>query len=94
MEDNWEKNTVGQAGTFEKPTVTGKHQVNGEASVGKLANHLATNATDGNHPERIVVMGGSFNPPTLSHSQLLLAAMDALHAVKGIFVPVSRYQPR
>ena len=37
----------------------------------------------------IVVMGGSFNPPTLAHQTLLLAALDALDADYGIFVPSS-----
>lgn len=36
---------------------------------------------------RIVVMGGSFNPPTLAHLRLMRAAVDALGAEKGIFVP-------
>ena len=36
---------------------------------------------------RVVVMGGSFNPPTLAHLRLMRAAVDALGAEKGIFVP-------
>ncbi len=40
--------------------------------------------------ERIVVMGGSFNPPTLAHYQLMKNAIQAVRATKGIFVPVSR----
>ena len=44
----------------------------------------------GNNQPRIVVMGGSFNPPTKAHYQLLQTAMEGLHAVKGIFVPDSR----
>ena len=40
--------------------------------------------------KRIVVMGGSFNPPTMAHFQLLQAAMDGIRAEKGIFVPVSK----
>lgn len=35
----------------------------------------------------IVVMGGSFNPPTLAHLRLMRAAVDAVGAEKGIFVP-------
>ena len=37
----------------------------------------------------IVVMGGSFNPPTIAHHKLMKAAMDQLGADKGIYVPVS-----
>ena len=36
---------------------------------------------------RFVVLGGSFNPPTLAHQRLLLAAVEATGAEKGIFVP-------
>lgn len=39
--------------------------------------------------KRIVVMGGSFNPPTSAHYKLMLAAVDALGAEIGFFVPVS-----
>ena len=39
--------------------------------------------------EKIVVFGGCFNPPTLAHLRLLLGAVDALGAEKGIFVPAS-----
>lgn len=39
--------------------------------------------------ERIIVMGGSFNPPTIAHQRLLLEAVNALNADKGIFVPSS-----
>ena len=39
--------------------------------------------------KRIVVMGGSFNPPTLAHYLLMRESIDALGANKGIFVPVS-----
>ena len=34
-------------------------------------------------------MGGSFNPPTLAHYKLMKAAVDALDADIGFFVPVS-----
>lgn len=39
--------------------------------------------------ERMIVMGGSFNPPTIAHQRLMLGAVDALNADKGIFVPSS-----
>lgn len=39
--------------------------------------------------KRIVVMGGSFNPPTLAHYKLMEEAVDALEADIGFFVPVS-----
>lgn len=38
---------------------------------------------------KTVVFGGSFNPPTLAHKRLLLAAVEELGAEKGIFVPSS-----
>ena len=37
----------------------------------------------------ILVMGGSFNPPTLAHQRLLLGVVDAMGADLGIFVPAS-----
>ena len=39
--------------------------------------------------KRIIVMGGSFNPPTIAHHRLMAEAIDALDAYKGIYVPVS-----
>jgi len=39
--------------------------------------------------QRIVVLGGSFNPPTMAHQKLLQTAVDALKAEKGLFVPSS-----
>lgn len=39
--------------------------------------------------KKIVVLGGSFNPPTMAHLRLLLGAVDELGADKGIFVPSS-----
>ena len=36
---------------------------------------------------RIVVFGGSFNPPTSAHMRLLTAAMDGVGAELGVFVP-------
>ena len=38
---------------------------------------------------KAVVMGGSFNPPTLAHYMLMKEALDALEADFGFFVPVS-----
>ena len=38
---------------------------------------------------KIVVMGGSFNPPTTAHYKLMKEAVDALEADIGFFVPVS-----
>ena len=38
---------------------------------------------------KIVVMGGSFNPPTIAHQRLLLGAVKELGADMGIFVPSS-----
>ena len=42
-----------------------------------------------NRIDRIVVMGGSFNPPTVAHQVLMKAAMAAVDANLGYFVPVS-----
>lgn len=39
--------------------------------------------------KKIVVMGGSFNPPTSAHLRLMKEAVDALRADIGFFVPVS-----
>ncbi|MBR6790028.1 MAG: nicotinate (nicotinamide) nucleotide adenylyltransferase [Oscillospiraceae bacterium] len=39
--------------------------------------------------ETIIVMGGSFNPPTIAHQALLLTAVEAMGANRGIFVPSS-----
>ena len=39
--------------------------------------------------KRIVVMGGSFNPPTSAHLRLMKEAVDTLRADIGFFVPVS-----
>lgn len=36
----------------------------------------------------IVVMGGSFNPPTIAHLRLMQKALDAVNAERGFFVPV------
>lgn len=39
--------------------------------------------------KRIIVLGGSFNPPTSAHYKLMKEAVDALNADIGFFVPVS-----
>lgn len=39
--------------------------------------------------QTIVIMGGSFNPPTKAHLELMLAAVNAVHADAGIYVPSS-----
>lgn len=36
---------------------------------------------------KIVVLGGSFNPPTIAHLKLMQTAMKAIDADKGFFVP-------
>ena len=33
--------------------------------------------------KNILVMGGSFNPPTIAHLKLIQAALDALNADRG-----------
>lgn len=38
---------------------------------------------------RIVVLGGSFNPPTIAHLTLMQTAMDAIQADKGVFAPAT-----
>lgn len=48
-----------------------------------------------NQPARIVVFGGSFNPPTIAHFRLMQSALDGVGADLGIFVPSShRYVQR
>lgn len=37
----------------------------------------------------VVVMGGSFNPPTIAHLKIMQKALDAVSAEKGFLVPVS-----
>ena len=37
----------------------------------------------------VVVLGGSFNPPTRAHLELMLTALDAVDACRGVFVPTS-----
>lgn len=38
---------------------------------------------------RMVVIGGSFNPPTLAHYKLMEKAIEAVDAAKGVFVPTA-----
>lgn len=38
---------------------------------------------------KVVVMGGSFNPPTYAHLQLMKSAIEAIDASQGIFVPAA-----
>ena len=40
-----------------------------------------------NNINRIVVYGGSFNPPTIAHERLLKAAVEGVGADLGVFVP-------
>ncbi len=39
--------------------------------------------------ETFIVLGGSFNPPTIAHQRLMTAALDALGADRGYFAPSS-----
>ena len=39
--------------------------------------------------KKIIVCGGSFNPPTLAHERLMRYAIEKLGADLGIFVPSS-----
>lgn len=39
--------------------------------------------------QNVVVMGGSFNPPTIAHLRSMQKALDAVHAERGFFAPVS-----
>ena len=39
--------------------------------------------------QKIVIMGGSFNPPTVAHYRLMKHAIETLDAAHGYFVPVS-----
>lgn len=51
--------------------------------------YTAWGMVGGNDMDKIVVMGGSFNPPTCAHLRLLQVAVDSLGADRGIFVPSS-----
>lgn len=42
-----------------------------------------------NQVRRIVVMGGSFNPPTVAHLRLMQAAVDGVQADMGVFSPAN-----
>lgn len=35
---------------------------------------------------KIVVMGGSFNPPTVAHIKMMRSALDQLGAEKGFWI--------
>ena len=37
--------------------------------------------------KKVVVMGGSFNPPTVAHQKMLIYVVEQLGADKGVFVP-------
>ena len=37
--------------------------------------------------KKVVVMGGSFNPPTIAHQKMLTYVVEQLGADKGVFVP-------
>jgi len=37
--------------------------------------------------KKVVVMGGSFNPPTIAHQKMLIYVVEQLGADKGVFVP-------
>ena len=39
--------------------------------------------------EKVIVMGGSFNPPTIAHVKLMKCALDGLDAARGYVVPAS-----
>ena len=39
--------------------------------------------------DKSVVMGGSFNPPTRAHVQLMEYAIETIDACRGIFVPTA-----
>ncbi len=41
--------------------------------------------------EKIVVLGGSFNPPTIGHYLLMQSAIKSVGADKGIFLPASQH---
>lgn len=43
---------------------------------------------------KIVVLGGSFNPPTIGHYLLIKSAMKSANAEKGIFLPASQQYVR
>lgn len=60
----------------------------GRNHLGKLLMRVRTEFASNDRPT-IVVLGGSFNPPTLAHEQLLLETIKKTHADFGIFVPSS-----
>ena len=44
--------------------------------------------------EKIVVLGGSFNPPTIGHYLLMKSAVKSVGADKGVFLPASQQYVR
>lgn len=38
---------------------------------------------------KVVVLGGSFNPPTIAHEKMLVQAINSINADLGLFVPSS-----
>ena len=42
-----------------------------------------------NNKQKIVVLGGSFNPPTKAHQQIMNVAMQTVSATDGVYVPSS-----
>ncbi len=38
---------------------------------------------------RVCVLGGAFNPPTVAHRELLLAGMRRVNAERGVFLPAN-----
>lgn len=44
--------------------------------------------------KKIVVLGGSFNPPTIGHYLLLKSAVKSVDADKGVFLPASQQYVR
>lgn len=42
----------------------------------------------GGNEMKVIILGGSFNPPTIAHLQLMKDALDAIEADLGIFMPV------
>lgn len=63
----------------------------GRNHLGKLLMRVRNELASSDRPT-IVVLGGSFNPPTLAHEQLLLETIEQTHADFGIFVPSSEAQ--
>ncbi len=41
------------------------------------------------YDNRVCVLGGAFNPPTVAHVELLLAGMKCVNAERGLFLPAN-----